>query len=102
LPVLTLLIPLMRIAPPTYRWQVRRRIFRWYRDLRHLETKLQEATAGGDAEPLQEALADIGSLQDEVGQVMVPLSYADNLYHLRLHIDFVRRRYEPPPETLPS
>ena len=28
LPVLTLLIPLMRIAPPTYRWQVRRRIFR--------------------------------------------------------------------------
>ena len=102
LPVLTLLIPLMRIAPPTYRWQVRRRIFRWYRDLRRLETKLQDATAGGDAEPLQEALADIGSLQDEVGQVMVPLSYADNLYHLRLHIDFVRRRYEPPSETLSS
>jgi len=23
----------------------------------------------------------------------VPLSYADNLYHLRLHIDFVRDRY---------
>ena len=48
LPILTLMIPLFRVAPPTYRWQIRRRIVRWYRDLRSLEEKLQTSTDGGD------------------------------------------------------
>ena len=28
-------------------------------------------------------------LQEDVGRVEVPLSYAEDLYHLRLHIGFV-------------
>ncbi|MEM7225581.1 MAG: TAXI family TRAP transporter solute-binding subunit [Pseudomonadota bacterium] len=90
LPLLALLIPLMRIAPPTYRWQVRRRIVRWYKDLRRLEARL--ATADPDARA--KGLAELERLQRDVGRVSVPLSYADNLYHLRLHIDFVRQRFE--------
>jgi hypothetical protein len=33
-------------------------------------------------------------MQREVGRVGVPLSYADQLYHLRMHIDFLRQRVE--------
>ncbi len=92
LPVLTLLIPLIRIAPPTYRWQVRRRIYRWYRDLRSVEAVLHEAARTDDDEKQAEGLAKLDRLQDEVEQVVVPLSYADDLYHLRVHADFVRHR----------
>jgi len=93
LPILTLMIPLMRVGPPAYRWQVRRRIYRWYGDLRKLEAQLQDHGALPDAAARKAALAELNALQDEVGQLAVPLSYADNLYHLRLHIDFVRARY---------
>ena len=34
-----------------------------------------------------------------VDRIAVPLAYADNLYHLRLHIDFVRRRFRAEGET---
>ena len=35
------------------------------------------------------SLADIQAMQHEVGQVDVPVSYNDELYHLRSHINFV-------------
>ena len=34
IPLITLMIPLVRVAPPIYRWQVRRKIYIWYKDLR--------------------------------------------------------------------
>ena len=42
------MIPLLRIAPPTYRWQIRRRIVRWYRDLIALEENLATAARTDD------------------------------------------------------
>lgn len=93
LPVLTLLIPLLRIAPPTYRWQVRRRIVRWYRDLRSIEATLQAAVEASDETSRADTLMVLDRLQNEVGQISVPLSYTDDLYNLRLHIDFIRRRF---------
>ena len=43
LPLLTLLIPLARLAPPVYVWRMRSRIYRWYRVLREIDRKLREA-----------------------------------------------------------
>jgi TRAP transporter TAXI family solute receptor len=91
LPLLTLAIPLMRIAPPAYRWQVKRKIYRWYKHLRRLEDELWSAK---DAKAKAGLLERIDRMQREVGRVGVPLSYADQLYHLRLHIDFLRQRVE--------
>jgi len=93
LPLITLAIPLMRIAPPLYSWQVRRRIYRWYENLRTLEMRARHAAdpSGRDA-----IVAELDRLQSEVGTLEVPLSYTDNLYHLRLHIEFVKRLALPP------
>ena len=88
LPLITLAIPLMRLAPPLYSWQVRRRIYRWYENLRELEMRARRST---DPAELQDVAAGLDKLQNEVGTIEVPLSYADNLYHLRLHIEFVKR-----------
>lgn len=89
LPLLTLAIPLMRIAPPTYRWQVKRKIYRWYKHLRRIEDELWQAH---DEKARLGLLERLDGLQRHVGRVTVPLSYADQLYHLRLHIDFLRQR----------
>ena len=86
-PLLGLLIPLIRIAPPAYRWQIKRKITRWYKDLRALEAA---ARAADDAEHQAELVRKLDALQAEVGQVKVPLGYSDSLYHLRLHIELAR------------
>jgi uncharacterized protein len=91
LPLLTLVIPLMRVAPPAYRWQVKRKIYRWYKHLRRLE---EDLWCAHDDKARGELLARLNRLQRNVGKVKVPLSYADQLYHLRLHIDFLRQRIE--------
>lgn len=88
IPLLTLAFPLVRAAPPLYRWRVRRKIYVWYKDLRELEAK-------GRALPVGEARAgvqkELEKLQVEVGKLEVPLSYTDDLYRLRSHIEFVKQ-----------
>ncbi len=88
IPLITVLIPLMRVAPPAYRWQIRRRIYRWYDDLRELEAMGRDAENG---ETRREIIEDLETLASEVGTIRVPLAYTDDLYHLRLHIEFVIR-----------
>ena len=85
LPLLTLLFPLMRLAPPIYRWRIRSRIYRWYRLVQEIE-----GAATPEHGDVQAARAQLAALDREIAQVHVPLSYAEELYHLRLHIGFVR------------
>jgi hypothetical protein len=87
LPLLGLLIPLFRLAPPLYRWNTERRIYRWYRNLGRLEA---EARASPDAAARARIARELDDLQERVGTIRVPLSYARQLYDLREHIGFVR------------
>ena len=91
IPLVALLLPLVRIFPPTYRWRVRSRIYRWYKELRLAEP--------GDAESLTrqgllDCLAEVERIDSEVTKVPTPTSYAQELYSLRLHIGFVRSEIE--------
>jgi len=91
IPLLTLLIPLLKIMPPTYRWQVRKKIYRWYRELKSLDVEHPESES---AVNLQESLQRLDDIEEEVRKVNVPLSYSDELYNLRLHIDLVRNKLQ--------
>jgi len=90
-PLLALLIPLFRLAPPIYAWRTRSRIYRWYAHLREVDHHL---TAGPTAEIVARDLERLNELQDEILKVKVPHSYADELYDLHLHIEWVIRRLE--------
>ena len=87
LPLVTLISPLLKIMPPAYRWQVRKKIYRWYRELQVLEIDHPDRES---AARLQDHLRQLDIIEDEVRKVTVPLSYADELYDLRLHINMVR------------
>jgi hypothetical protein len=88
IPLLTLGFPLVRAAPPIYRWRTRRKIYIWYKDLRELETR---GRAAKTSEERQRIRSELSSLQAEVGRVEVPESYTDELYRLRSHVLFVNQ-----------
>ena len=89
LPLVALLIPLIKVLPPVYRWRIRSRIYRWYDELLELDGNVRENT-GDDA--VKNVLAALDTMENDVRVVEVPLSYAEELYHLRLHIDLLRKQ----------
>ena len=91
LPFLALLIPLFRIAPPLYQWRVRSKIYRWYTVVREIDTMMRQESSAVDCKMLLNRLKE---LEREVASVSVPLSYAGELYHLRLHLGFLQDRIE--------
>lgn len=92
LPLLTLLLPMLRIAPPLYRWRIRRRIYLWYRVLRKIDENLHLAE-DGDLSGIDADIANLTQLSREVRTTtIVPLSYMQEFYQLRLHIEMARYR----------
>ncbi len=88
IPVVTVLIPVMRIAPPLYRWQMRSKIICWYPDLNDIEERTRTTLRPEEREESRRRLAEV---EQQVSRVVVPASYADSLYQLRLHIQFVKQ-----------
>ena len=87
IPLATLLIPVLRFGPSTLQWSIRRRIYRWYRDLRELEAAAEEATTEAEVNAVLEHLAEV---EKQVGEIRVPLPFRDDVYRLRTHVAFVR------------
>ena len=85
--IIALLLPLSRVVPPLYEFRIRSRVFRWYAQLREIEGR-----DGTSAQTRQALLDELDNLEARVGRVVVPLSYADELYALRNHIEMVRRK----------
>jgi hypothetical protein len=91
IPLLTLLYPLFKITPPAYRWQIRRRIFKWYKELKKLDIEAYKITKQADADKMLQELEHLDKL---VLETSVPLSYTDHIYSLRIHIRMIQDRLE--------
>jgi ABC-type nitrate/sulfonate/bicarbonate transport system substrate-binding protein len=87
--IIAILLPLSRIVPPLYEFRIRSRVFRWYGQLRTIENLMQSQ----GADPAQLA-QELDGLEEKVGRISVPLSYADELYALRNNINLVRRKLQ--------
>jgi TRAP transporter TAXI family solute receptor len=85
--IIAVLLPLSRIVPPLYEFRIRSRVFRWYGQLREIESRLAEQT--DDAPTL---MKELDTLESRVEKITVPLSHADELYALRNHIQLVRKK----------
>jgi TRAP-type uncharacterized transport system substrate-binding protein len=83
--LLAVLIPLSRALPPLYEFRIRSRVFRWYAQLREVEHAV-------GTRPAAELLAELDAIEARVEGVTVPLSYSDELYSLRSHIQMVGAR----------
>lgn len=87
-----LILPLSRIVPPLYVWKVRSRVYRWYAQLRDVEQAIEDVPQERRAEVYSEQLTQLNKLEEHVNHISIPLSFAEELYGLRSHINFVRKR----------
>ncbi len=87
LPLLAALLPLSRVLPPLVEHRLRSRVFRWYAHLRRLEQAIEQP--GADVDKLR---TELDRMEQQTEHIGVPLSYANELYDLRSHIQLVRRR----------
>ena len=82
-------LPMFRFLPWAYNWITRRRLFYWYAQLKKLE-------ASFDARPVNQHLAEkqaeIERIEEAVSHIRFPLTFSDQLYNLRSHIEIVRRK----------
>ncbi len=97
LPFVALLLPLFRIGPPLYQWRIRSRIYRWYAAVREIDVMLLSE----GPKDLQALRARLLAIERDVAVVSVPLAYAGEQYHLRLHLRLLQERLEVMTATAP-
>ena len=93
--IIAVLLPLSRIVPPLYQFRIRSRVFRWYGQLRAIEERLGTQVGrsrDGSPESVKALVRELDEMEAHVEKISVPLSYADELYSLRNHIDLVRQK----------
>jgi TRAP-type uncharacterized transport system substrate-binding protein len=82
-------LPLFRFLPWAYNWITRRRLFYWYAQLKALEASFD---ADQTDKRLTEKQAEIERIEEAVSHISFPLTFSDQLYNLRSHIEIVRRK----------
>jgi TRAP transporter TAXI family solute receptor len=87
-----LILPLSKVVPPLYVWRIRSRVFRWYGQLRTVEQALAAAPDAQRDQVYAEQLQRLNEIEERVNEISIPLSFADDLYGLRSHINLVRQR----------
>jgi len=92
IPLLTLMLPLLKGGMPLYRWQMRFRIFRWYKVLCKFDQRAY------NIEKIEEIVKEIDLIEELdrklAKDVSVPHSYMGEFYHLRLHFRMIMDRLE--------
>lgn len=95
LPLFAVAFPLFRVLPALYAWRVRRKVYRWYGELKFLE---EGARTRGPQGGSSEQLARLAEIESEVSGIKVPLGFAHEVYTLREHIKLVRELLRGEPE----
>ncbi len=75
-PLIVVLLPLVRVVPPAYKWRIRRKIYRWYRDIKAVDVSLHEEQS---PERLTEYMTELDRIEDGVNEISTPLTYADQV-----------------------
>ncbi len=88
LPIVAVLFPLFRVAPFLYSWRIRRRIFRYYGELKMIELEAQRKP---DSKSGREWLEQIDRIERAAHRIPTPLAFADQVYTLRQHVHMVRK-----------
>jgi len=91
IPLLAILYPLFRLAPTIYDCLEKRRVYKLYSELKHLEDGMFSSIVSRNPKDFLERL---DRLEDQASRLSVPTPFSPLVYSLRLHIDMVRREAE--------
>ena len=89
IPLAALFFPFMNIVPKIYNWRIRNKITRCYQELIELERQVRLLPR----EKLNEEFERLVHVVDEyLDERKVPVSYSNEIYVLKEHIELVRRK----------
>lgn len=93
-PLLTVMIPMMKILPAVYKWRFRQRLLHWYAQLKEVEEDVADLERGAPTtnEVATTLHGRLDQIDDAVRQLPVPIQFAEQFYNLRNHLDLVRER----------
>jgi TRAP-type uncharacterized transport system substrate-binding protein len=97
IPLFAILVPLLKTLPELLALRSRSRLFRRYEELMDIEREIRAKQLN-----LQEIERDRQRLNDierDISQTKFPLEFADRIYTLRQHIDFVRLQLQQEEKT---
>ena len=100
LPLVAVVIPLSRVLPGIYTWRIRSRIYRWYGELKYLESELDQTPAAAhDTDAIDAFIVRLDRIEQRALHRKLPLTFSTELYTLREHIALVRNRLQRLAET---
>ncbi|MBP9491373.1 MAG: TAXI family TRAP transporter solute-binding subunit [Aliarcobacter sp.] len=86
IPLITLMIPLSKGFFPLYRWSIRSKIYKWYKQIQTIDL----ASFDAKEDELKTLSKTITQLRHEIkAETKVPLSYMGEYYDLIMHLELV-------------
>lgn len=89
IPLVAVVYPVVKALPEIFFWRQKNKIYKWYGELKFLESDLARVTMA--AEERARHLARLDAIEAEAAALHVPLAFADRVYTLRGHIAYVRQ-----------
>jgi TRAP-type uncharacterized transport system substrate-binding protein len=89
IPILAVLIPVVKILPDVYDWRVRKPLWRWYKELRTLESAMAD-----HPEDHEKHLLEMQRIDEGVSSLPLPVTYSEAHHNLRSYVEYVQRRLE--------
>jgi len=86
-PVAFLFGPLIYILTTGYAWRNRRKLYRWYRELKELEMEVTEDLRPEEA---QRRRASLDRIEASINSIRVPVAFFPDVYRLKEHVYLVR------------
>ena len=97
LPLLLIVLPLLARSPVLYDVYMRRKINRWYKEVRNLEANVESM----NIYEVDAAIVELDEVDDMLAyELSISNDFMPNLYALRTHIDYVSRRLEKRKESM--
>jgi hypothetical protein len=87
LPIAFLFGPVIYIVTTIYGWRNRRKLYRWYRELKELEMQVTESPQPEEWERLRTRLDRI---EASINNIRVPLAFFPDVYRLKDDVNLVR------------
>jgi TRAP transporter TAXI family solute receptor len=85
IPLFAVFAPLIHFAPIVWSWHMRRRIYRWYGELKLIERAIGE----GAGDPVEQTRR-LERIEERLRGMRLPNAFGSDLYALRSHILLVR------------
>lgn len=91
IPALVILVPFVKVIPKIIEWRLKSRFYQRYGELKFLELQIESNMT---QDIYDKYLKQLDEIEERVNHMKFPLAFSDQIYVLREHIHFVRKRLQ--------